>query len=366
MLRYSIIVIARDEERCIQRCLTSALSTDASEVLVVDTGSIDETMRLARATGDSRVRVESVPWRESFAEARNAAIALARHEVVMFLDADEWIRSEDVDLVREVLTVARRGDADVLCPRILESGTDYEFRGVPRFVLRSREISYRGRVHEYPSKGAGSVKSADVDIVLYHDGYSQGVEAGRWKSERNDALLRVELTLDPSSSRYRFFSLQDGIREESAAGIERKLALLKESSAAPHDLHGADHYIRSGHILSFAALIALGDHVRIHDVVRSLATLGGGGEIDAAYFQTVLNLIEGVVPNDDLLVRLISAREDVHALQESLLSSRGRHLDAAIAFALEARGQVRRSADYRAASEPWTDAFFVESAVRTQ
>jgi (heptosyl)LPS beta-1,4-glucosyltransferase len=81
-------VIARDEERNIAACLETMCW--AAERLVLDGGSADRTIELARAAG---ARVEQRPF-DDFARQRNAALRLASHDWVLFVDADERVTPE--------------------------------------------------------------------------------------------------------------------------------------------------------------------------------------------------------------------------------------------------------------------------------
>jgi len=88
----SVVIPAYNAAAFIERTLRSALRQTHStlEVIVVDDGSTDSTVGLARATaeGDSRVRIISVP-NGGVASARNIGISEAAGEFVAFLDADD-------------------------------------------------------------------------------------------------------------------------------------------------------------------------------------------------------------------------------------------------------------------------------------
>jgi glycosyltransferase involved in cell wall biosynthesis len=79
-------IIARDEEKVIQRCLESLSEVD--EIVVADTGSHDRTAKLAASWGAFVLRLEvETPFH--FGHARQAALAAAKHEWVLSIDADE-------------------------------------------------------------------------------------------------------------------------------------------------------------------------------------------------------------------------------------------------------------------------------------
>jgi len=93
----AVAVITLDEERNLARCLRSVAWAD--ERLVVDCGSRDRTLEIARQHGAT---VHVRPWSGLVAQ-RNLALDLARHEWVLTLDADEWLDAEAAAAVRRAL-----------------------------------------------------------------------------------------------------------------------------------------------------------------------------------------------------------------------------------------------------------------------
>jgi glycosyltransferase involved in cell wall biosynthesis len=81
------VLIARNEEAVIKGCLRSVRDL-VDEIVVLDTGSLDRTMECASEAG---ARVMKSSWRDDFASARNEAIAHARGDWILSIDADEQI-----------------------------------------------------------------------------------------------------------------------------------------------------------------------------------------------------------------------------------------------------------------------------------
>ena len=88
-LPLSGVVVAKDEADRIGRCVAS-LTAVCSEVIVLDSGSHDNTVAIARGLG---ARVEHRDW-DGFARQKNAAIAMAAQPWVILLDADEWLEAD--------------------------------------------------------------------------------------------------------------------------------------------------------------------------------------------------------------------------------------------------------------------------------
>ena len=106
MPRLSLIVIARNEEASIGRCLRSASFTD--EMVVVDNQSSDKTVEIALALG-ARV-IQAADW-PGFGPQKNRALDAATGDWVLSLDADEWIEPPLADAIKAAITDPGAADA---------------------------------------------------------------------------------------------------------------------------------------------------------------------------------------------------------------------------------------------------------------
>ncbi len=89
--KLSLIVITKNEEACIARCLSSVPCAD--EIIVVDSGSSDRTVEIAEALGAKVVVTSDWP---GFGPQKARALALAQGAWVLSLDADEWLDAEAI------------------------------------------------------------------------------------------------------------------------------------------------------------------------------------------------------------------------------------------------------------------------------
>jgi (heptosyl)LPS beta-1,4-glucosyltransferase len=123
MIPLSVIILTKNEEQFIKRCIQSVLWAD--EVLVLDSGSTDQTKKIAASLGAT---VYDQEWL-GYAVQRNKALSLATHDWVFFLDADEIVTSELEISIKQVLnspmdrrdgySIDRRGDfLGILLPNI--------------------------------------------------------------------------------------------------------------------------------------------------------------------------------------------------------------------------------------------------------
>ena len=99
MPRLSLSMIVRDEEPHLSRALETA-RLYADEIVVVDTGSADGTLELARRLAD---KVDLFAWEDDFALARNRSLDLCTGDFVMFLDADDVVSEASARALRELV-----------------------------------------------------------------------------------------------------------------------------------------------------------------------------------------------------------------------------------------------------------------------
>ena len=101
----SVVVITKNEEANIERCLSSVSWAD--EIVVVDSGSTDRTVEISKQLG-ARVSV-TADW-PGFGPQKNRALEQATGDWVLSLDADEWVTQALRD---EILSVISRPDGAV-------------------------------------------------------------------------------------------------------------------------------------------------------------------------------------------------------------------------------------------------------------
>ena len=95
----SVCMIVKNESYCLAQCLES-IKNIASEIIIVDTGSIDDTVRIAKQYG---AKIFHFEWNKNFSDARNFSLEQATQTWTLVLDADEVISSKDISKLKEVL-----------------------------------------------------------------------------------------------------------------------------------------------------------------------------------------------------------------------------------------------------------------------
>ena len=97
-MKISVCLIARNEEEVIGRCLES-ISVFADEIIVVDTGSIDKTKKIA---GGFTEKIFDFEWINDFSAARNYAFSKACGDYLMWVDADDIAERKDGEKINEL------------------------------------------------------------------------------------------------------------------------------------------------------------------------------------------------------------------------------------------------------------------------
>jgi tetratricopeptide (TPR) repeat protein len=231
-LTLSLCMIVRDEEQMLPRCL-AAVAGAVDEIVIVDTGSGDATIEIARSFG---ARVIEREWTGSFADARNASFAAAVGDWLMYLDADELLVREDVQLLR-ALTGRTWREAFYLSETHYTGDTGEGTALVQNAlrVFRNRpEYRFQGRLHEQIAESLPTYlpeRFESSDVRIEHHGFLGVVRDGREKSRRNIELLELQRA-ESAPSPFLHFNLGS---EYAAAGdataalreLERSWALLQ-------------------------------------------------------------------------------------------------------------------------------------------
>ncbi len=108
MASISLCMIVKDEENSLGECLNSVKGI-ADEIIVVDTGSTDNTKNIAKKFTD---KIFDFKWNNDFSEARNFSINKAAKDWILFLDADEVISKEDAVKIKVLVDDKKSGDID--------------------------------------------------------------------------------------------------------------------------------------------------------------------------------------------------------------------------------------------------------------
>lgn len=143
MTPVSVCIIAKNEEAHIEECC-KRLQHYGFEIVLVDTGSKDRTVELARRYTD---RIFSFDWCDDFSAAKNYALSKASHDWILSLDCDEYIETIDMKALLKCMERHPASAGRILIRnRFTENGqTAFEQVRVSRFVNR-RYYHFEGTV----------------------------------------------------------------------------------------------------------------------------------------------------------------------------------------------------------------------------
>jgi glycosyltransferase involved in cell wall biosynthesis len=232
----SICLIVKNEEQFLAQCLKSIRDL-AQQIIVVDTGSTDRTVEIAKEFG---AEIYSHAWNDDFAAARNAALEHATGDWILVLDADEELPEAEHEKLR-----ADMGKSDVIAYRLPLVNRGKEADGqsfVPRLFRNAPGVYYFGRIHEqvFPSllahgKSWGLPTHFGTAQLLHH-GYTKEMVRDRNKIERNLKLLRQAIAENPTDANLMMnFGLELVRTDDLAGGVVKYREAFELMSAQATD-----------------------------------------------------------------------------------------------------------------------------------
>ena len=234
--RLSVCLIAKNEEQFLAQCLKSVRGF-ASQIVVVDTGSTDRTVEIAREFG---AETYSFAWCDDFSAARNAALEHATGDWILMLDADE-----EMPAMQHTKLLADMNNPNVIAFRLplVNAGQEAEGRSfIPRLFRNAPAVFFQGRIHEQVfhslivhAKKWG-LKTAFGTAEILHHGYTKEIVRDRNKIERNLKLLRAAVEEDPADVNLVMNLGLELVRSDDLpGGIEKYREAFELMSAQPGD-----------------------------------------------------------------------------------------------------------------------------------
>ncbi|MFN3200189.1 MAG: glycosyltransferase [Bradymonadia bacterium] len=236
--KISLCLIVRDEEDFIAGCLESAAPV-VHEIVVVDTGSTDRTMEIARYFN---AQVVQFTWIDDFSAARNAALDAATGDFVLFLDADERLSGDSYGPLMSLLEADDPEQPTLYLPQIVNVDAEGRHLGADHMARLWRHqpwIRFEGRIHEQAVAQQGhSVRMWFVDQVqIVHLGYDPGLMAARGKHARNLKLLEAEMQARPDDPQVWFhLARQHYSAGDNVAALPLLVDVIEHGGAVNHAL----------------------------------------------------------------------------------------------------------------------------------
>lgn len=198
----------KNEAKNIDACL-NAIKDYGFEIVIVDTGSSDDSVSIAQKYTDS---IYSFEWVNDFSAARNFSLSKATNDWILVLDCDEIVTQLDIDRLLELTKLPEQCLCTISRRNHFESnGTDSVYTDTVHRFFNRNATHYEGSIHEqpypirsYPIPPCGIEHS--TGIICEHSGYSGTEDEYKEKCSRNEILLLEELKNDPNNP-YTYFQL---------------------------------------------------------------------------------------------------------------------------------------------------------------
>ncbi len=203
MISISLCMIVKNEEAILARCLDTVADL-VDEIIIVDTGSTDQTKKIAARYTE---QVYDFEWVDDFSKARNFAFSKATMDYIYSADADEVLDEQNRERFR-VLKECMMPEIEIVQMRYanqLSFGTVYNFDEEyrPKLFKRLRSFVWEEAIHE-------TVRTQpvvfDSDIVITHmptgthgdrdlRNFEKQIRQGRHLSKRLQEMYARELLL---------------------------------------------------------------------------------------------------------------------------------------------------------------------------
>ena len=240
----SVCMIVRNEERFLEKCLLS-VQPIAKEIIIVDTGSTDNTINIASRFTD---KIYNIEWEGNFASARNYALSKAQCPVILSIDADEELQNPEA-----LVNALQNSDSQTggwlinsisFASRAQGSGFDTFATKLLRVFLNHPDIRFEGIVHEqiHESILRKGLKIKDSEAIFIHYGYSLSPNEMQKKQYRNLELLLKALEKEPDNAYLYFQTAKTYLALNKLADaenfIQKAIAFAKlESAVRPQALN---------------------------------------------------------------------------------------------------------------------------------
>ena len=305
-MKLSQCMIVKNEEQNIERALSWGKGI-VCEQIVVDTGSTDRTIEIAKQMG---AKVYEFTWINDFAAAKNFAISKAMGDWIAFLDADEYFSEEDAKKLPKLLEElekkkfeikGEKGKINIIetdWVQLDENGKIFAVPSQTRIFRNKPYIRYQGAIHEqiivHPKSGK---KFFNLDmtgkLAIYHTGYAWTEKKQEEKKERNITLLKKELEGNPISAKLKLYLAESLL-------LDGKIA--EAISFARQAIKNEDNSLSKDRLLSAYQLI----FYELYDLKLRKLTLPENEKFDIENFYREAIQVDNSYPDFDIAMGMNS------------------------------------------------------------
>lgn len=260
----SLCMIVKNEEAFLKECLEQA-RPHCDELIVVDTGSTDQTQTIAESCG---AKVFSYAWTNDFSAARNYSLQQASADWILVLDADErldlagWqkiLRVIQADSVASCYSLAQvnytfeRALVGFTPNQFLSPGFShypgYMISSINRLFRNHSGFVFQGVVHENLTRVGKSLRSESLDVPIHHHGQALSPEKLKIKKQQYLELGKSKVAQNPNDGKAQY---ELGIAYWETGNLAQAVECFEASAKSQH------HDIKN-HIAWAAVLKLMGD-----------------------------------------------------------------------------------------------------------
>lgn len=195
-MKLSACMIVKNEEKMLAKTLPS-LSKYADEIVLMDTGSSDGTMEVAKKFG---AKIYRFPWINDFSAARNESLKYATGDWILWIDADEFMTEEDLKTLKDLLEISADGSR-AFSLTLYESKLDAceKKNGYQRVKIfkNKRGCRFVRPINEQLVDGEGNVVEArSIPVAIYH--WGKNLEEIRMAEKREKYVKLYSQALEAS------------------------------------------------------------------------------------------------------------------------------------------------------------------------
>ncbi|OGS37530.1 MAG: hypothetical protein A2293_12800 [Elusimicrobia bacterium RIFOXYB2_FULL_49_7] len=320
----SLCLIVKNEAAYLDRCLASYRGV-ADEIIVVDTGSSDNSPDIAR---QYHAKVIQTGWEGDFSKARNLSLEQATGTWLLWTDADDVIDSVNGAKIKQLISGAAPDRCFGFMIKNTQDGVLGSVFNQIRLFPNHPTARFRYRVHEQvlPSLQESGFQTIFTDIMVMHTGYSSP-DVVKQKQIRNLAILEKEVVERPDNPVIAYSyagNLLDLDRfQEAVPWYEKALRFSLAQHAEEHiaqavpvalaSLYGRLKDFNQSRLWAKKALLQNPDNVQLWSILGELAEVEEKTDEAIRCFEKVLTYQEKPV--------LIPV--DVHMLQINACSHLG-------------------------------------------
>lgn len=205
--KLSACLIVKNEASNLDRCLSS-LKGICDEIVVVDTGSTDNTVEIAKKYG---AIIGNFEWINDFAAARNHSLDLATGNWALWIDADEELTADSHSIIHEAIIRPQFGGYYIPIINLMDAKNEAnQYVHMPVRLFRNiPEIRFEGRIHEQVLQAFdrhGFIAATLQKAKLLHYGYQHEAMVEKNKVERTISMLKREVEEFPEDP-FHWFNL---------------------------------------------------------------------------------------------------------------------------------------------------------------